>query len=312
MAKAAKALKALVLLAVAAIVALTVVGAFQRPPDHWPPNVLGSRIVVAGVPIRYAQAGHGPDVLLLHGSPGSLEDWSLIVGRLADRFRVTAFDRPGHGYSGGADLPHTPEENARVTVEVMRALGLRNVVLVGHSYGGITSLALATRNPEEVRAFVLVAARGYSPVTVDPLFRVLATPLFGAGFAAFVGPWIGPGHIESGIRASFRPNVDLIPAGFVTQRVAIWNRPTVTTTLSQERVTLWAALDGMSPHYSKIRKPVVVVCGEDDERPYRDGQRLARDIPSARLVTFPNTGHYVQYARPDDLAHIVEQAAAAP
>jgi pimeloyl-ACP methyl ester carboxylesterase len=305
-------LKALAALAVVVVLALTLLGAFQRPADHWPSNVLGSRIVVAGVPIRYAQAGHGPDVLLLHGSPGSLEDWSPIVDRLADRFRVTAFDRPGHGYSGGADLPHTPEENARVTVEVMRALGLRNVVLVGHSYGGITSLALATRNPEEVRAFVLVAARGYSPVVVDPLFRVLAAPLFGAGLAAVVGPWIGPAQIESGIRASFGPNVDLIPAGFVAQRVAIWNRPTVATTLSQERVTLRASLDGMSPHYSEIRKPVVVVCGENDERPYRDGRRLARDIPNARLVTFPNTGHYVQYARPDYLARIIEEAAAPP
>jgi pimeloyl-ACP methyl ester carboxylesterase len=306
------ALKGLVAVAAVVGVALTLVGALQRPADRWPANALGTRIVVSDVPVRYAQAGHGPDVLLLHGSPGSIEDWSPIVGRLTDRLRVTAFDRPGHGYSGGADLPHTPDENARFTLELIRTLGLRNVVLVGHSYGGITGLALAERNPEEIRAFVLVAARGYSPVIVGPLFRVLAVPFFGAGVAAAVGPWIGPGQIDSGIRASFGPNADLIPPGFVARRVAIWNRPTVAVTLSQERVTLAAALDAMSPHYPEIRKPVVLVCGEDDERPYRDVGRLARDIPNARLVTFPNTGHYVQYARPDDLARIIEDAAAAP
>jgi pimeloyl-ACP methyl ester carboxylesterase len=304
--------KALVMAAIVVAIALTLVGAFQRPADRWPASVPGSRVVVAGIPIRYTQAGTGPDVLLLHGAPGSIEDWSPIVGRLAERFRVTAFDRPGQGYSGGADLPHTPEENARVTLELVRTLGLRNVVLMGHSYGGITGLALATRNPEEIRAFVLVSARGYSPVIVGPLFRVLAVPLFGAGFAAAVGRWIGPAQIESGIRASFAPNTDLIPPGFIAQRVAIWNRPTVTVTLSQERVSLAAALDAMSAHYREIRKAVIVVCGEDDERAHRDGERLAREIPNARLVTFPHTGHYVQYTRPDDLARIIEDAATAP
>lgn len=305
-------LKVVAVLVVLVAVALTAVGAFQRPDTAIPPGAVGSHLVVEGVSLRYAQTGSGPNVLLLHGSPGSVEDWAPIVERLAGRFRVTAFDRPGHGYSGGHDRPHTPQENARTTLELVRALSLEDVVVVGHSYGGMAALALATRNPREVRAFVIVASRAYSPVHVDPLFRLLAVPNLGAGFAAVVAPWIGPGQIEAGIRASFGPNVALLPAGLVAERIRIWNRPTVTTTLSQERVTLGAALDEMAPHYPEIHKPVFLVYGEQDARNHRDAERLAREIPGARLTSLPNTGHYVQYARPDELARVIAQAAGAP
>ena len=303
-------LKVVTTLGVLVIVALTGVGALQHPDTTLPPGALGTHVVVAGVPIRYAQAGRGPDVLLIHGSPGSVEDWAPIVERLSDRFRVTAFDRPGHGYSGGAELPHTPEENARIALELIRALRLRDVILVGHSYGGMTGLALAIRNPEEVRALVVVGSRAYGPASVGPLYRLLSVPMLGAGFAAVAGQSIGPGQIEAGIRTSFGPNVDLIPTGFVAERIRIWNRPSVTTSLSLERMTLEASLNAMAPHYGEIRKPVFLVCGEQDERNYRDAQRLVREIPGARLRSLPDTGHYVQFARPDDLARVIDEAAA--
>ncbi len=231
---------------------------------------------------------------------------------MADHSRVTAFDRPGQGYSGGGDLPHTPEENARVTLELIRALRLRNVVVVGHSYGGTTGLALATQNPEDARAFVIVGSRAYGPVSVGPLFRLLAVPTLGASFAAVAGPWIGPRQIETGIRAAFGPNADLIPPGFVAERTKIWNRPGVTTTLSKERMTLGAALEKMAGRYREIRKPVFLVCGDQDERNLRDATRLVREIPGATLTSLPNTGHYVQFARPDALVRVIDLAAAAP
>ncbi len=299
----------LVALVAATTAAISVLGTRQHPALEIPRGTLGRHVDVGGIPIRILQAGSGPDVLLLHGSPGSIEDWTPIVDRLAPRFHVTAIDRPGHGYSGGDRLPHTPAENAHVARAVIRTLGLRDVVLVGHSYGGITGLALAVEEAPEIRAFVLVAPRAYSPVHVDALYRVVAVPGFGAGFAALLAPFIGPAHVEEGIRASFGPNVDAIPDGFVTPRAAMWTRPTVSVTLSEERVTLAAALDAMAPRYAEIRKPVVLICGEDDERAFRDAQRLAGDLPALRLVTLPRTGHYVQFAQPEAIVNAVAEAA---
>jgi pimeloyl-ACP methyl ester carboxylesterase len=294
--------------AVVVVAGLGVVGLATEEETGIPQGVPGQHVPVEGTEVRYLQAGAGPDVLLVHGSPGTVEDWETVFARLAAHYRVTAFDRLGHGYSGGAKRPHTPAENATLALGVIRALGLRDVVFVGHSYGGATALALALREPPEVRAFVVVGTRAYGPISVDPLFRVLALPVLGKGVAAALAPLTGPGRVEAGVRGAFGPNADAIPADFVARRTLLWTRPTVAVTLSQERTTLSESLAAQSPRYPTIRKPLVVVCGEQDTN-VEDSRRLAREVPGARLVLLPNTGHYVQYARPEVVVAAVEDAA---
>ncbi len=308
----ARALGALLVLALVTGVGLSALGALQRPDTTLPPGVPGVHVVVDGVPIRYVQQGQGPDVLLLHGSPGSIEDWEPVLARLAERFRVTAIDRPGHGYSGGVEVPHTPQANAAVALGVIRALRLQDVVVVGHSFGGMTAVALALGDPAEVRAIVVVASRAYPPAPVEPLYRLLALPWLGPGLAAALAPTVGEAKIDAGVRAAFGPNSGAIPPGFVAERTRLWTRPTVTTTLSRERVELEPALRALAPHYREIRKPVYLVYGADDARAGSDGPRLARDIRGATLLSLPDTGHYVQYARPEALLEVIGHAVFMP
>jgi pimeloyl-ACP methyl ester carboxylesterase len=287
---------------------LLALGLAQHPPSDVPAEA-GRRVTVDGAPIRYVQTGAGRDVLLVHGSPGTVEDWEPVVARLAAHFRVTAFDRPGHGWSGGADLPHTPAANAAVALGLVRALGLKDVVYVGHSYGGTTGLALAEQAPPEVRAYVLVGSGAYHSAPADRLYRVLAMPVLGRGIAALLAPMVGPSRIEAGVREAFGPNASAMPADFVARRTPWWTRPTVSATLSEERVTLAASLAAQSPGYASIRRPLVLVCGDHDHN-RADMERLAREVPGARLVLLPDTGHYVQVARPEAVVTAVEEAAA--
>lgn len=289
---------------------LAVLGWTEKPNLDMPVGVPGRHVDVDGTPIRYLQAGAGRDVLLVHGSPGTVEDWEPVFAPLTTHFRVTAFDRHGHGYSGGENRPHTPAENAAVVKGLIRVLGLRDVILVGHSYGGITALVLAIEHAAEVRKFVVVGSRAYPPVNVDPLYRVLALPVLGRGLAAVLAPFVGPSRIAAGVRENFGPNQSAMPADFVAQRSPVWMRPTVTAALSEERVTLQRALEAMGPRYREITAPIVIVCGQQDVRNHEDALRLAREIPGARLVVLPDTGHYVQYARPDALIGLIEEAAA--
>jgi pimeloyl-ACP methyl ester carboxylesterase len=296
--------------ALVGLLLLAALGLVQTEPTRIPPGAAGRYATVEGLPIRLVQRGSGPDVLLIHGSPGSVEDWDGILDGLAARYRVTAYDRPGHGYSGGADPPHTPQLNAMVALGVIRALGLRDVVVVGHSYGGSTGLALALEHPSELRALVVVGSNAYAGVPVPWLYRLLAVPILGRGVAAAVAPLVGASRVEAGLRASFGPNADAIPTGFVSRRVPIWTRPSVTTTLAQERATFEGALREMADRYGSIRTPVTGVYGRQD-RNYEDGVRLCREIPGARLLTLEDTGHYVQVARPEPLVAAIEQAAGA-
>jgi pimeloyl-ACP methyl ester carboxylesterase len=291
--------------------ALAVLGWTERPNLDIPSGMAGRHLDVDGTPIRFVQAGRGPDVLLVHGSPGSIEDWETVFARLSTHVRVTAFDRPGHGFSGGHRGPHTPAANALVARAVIRTLGLRDVVLVGHSYGGITALEVAVARPAEVKAYVVVGSRAYPPVSVEPIYHLLALPVVGRGLAAVLAPLTGPARLEAGVRASFGPNAATMPRDFVARRSPIWLRPTVSAALSEERVTLEAALQSLSPRYREIRAPLSIVCGAGDGRNADDARRLAGEVPGARLVILPETGHYVQYARPDALIEVIQEAAAA-
>jgi pimeloyl-ACP methyl ester carboxylesterase len=301
----------LLALVVVAIAALAIIGLAQKADTQIPSGTAGAHLAVDGIPIRYVQRGAGPDLLLLHGSPGSLEDWEPVLERLAARYRVTAIDRPGHGYSGGVWQPHTPAENARVALAVVRQLGLRDVVLVGHSYGAVTGLELALEAPSELRAYVLVAPRAYGPVNVERIYRLVSLPIVGPGLAAALAPWIGPAKIDTGVHASFGPDADRIPADFVARRVRLWTRPTVVVSLAQERTTLEEALAGMTSRYGQIHKPVTVIYGDQDHNA-TDDARLVREIPKARGTALAGTGHYVQYARPDELIAAIDDAARGP
>ena len=105
--------------------------------------------------VHYVDAGTGPAILFFHGNP----TWSFlyrgIIARLRYRFRCIAPDYPGFGLS---DRPpgygYTPEEHARVMVEMVNHLGLDDFLVMGQDWGGPIGLAVAVAAPERVRGLV--------------------------------------------------------------------------------------------------------------------------------------------------------------
>jgi len=86
-----------------------------------------------------------PSVLLLHGITSSAQSWVRVGPELADRYRVYALDQRGHGDSikpsaGAYSLRHTADD----AIALIETLGLKRPVLMGHSWGGATAIALAS------------------------------------------------------------------------------------------------------------------------------------------------------------------------
>lgn len=106
--------------------------------------------------------GSGPAVVLLHGLPGTAQDFDDVTALLPG-VRTIAFDRPGFGYSSGGYHPWA--EQLRAIDQLLARLHVSGkVVLVGHSYGGTLALAYAESRPQRVRGLVLVdAAAGDGP-----------------------------------------------------------------------------------------------------------------------------------------------------
>lgn len=94
--------------------------------------------------IHYVDEGEGRPILLLHGNPTWSFLWRHVIVRLRDRYRCVAPDYPGFGLSERPpSYGYTPAEHAVVVRELIEALDLEGLVVVGHDWGGPIGLAAA-------------------------------------------------------------------------------------------------------------------------------------------------------------------------
>ena len=132
---------------------------------------IGQSITAAGIRTNYHDSGGaGAPVLLIHGSgPGvsAWANWRLVMPALAQQARVIAPDMVGFGYTERPQgFVYNMDAWVRQAVGLLDALGIERTDLVGNSFGGALSLALAIAHPERVRRLVLMGSAGVSfPLT---------------------------------------------------------------------------------------------------------------------------------------------------
>ena len=169
-----------------ALVASALVAGVEPPPA-------GAQFVTApdGVRIAYETRGEGPTALVfVHGWSCDRSYWRAQLASFARRYRVVAVDLAGHGESGLGRASYTIGAFGDDVAAVVRALGLRRVVLIGHSMGGSAIAEAARRLPGRVAGLVLVETTkqlgaGQSPEAVAA-FVARFRPAFPDTARAFV------------------------------------------------------------------------------------------------------------------------------
>lgn len=244
----------------------------------------------AGVRLAYDRTGSGPPVLLVHGWTANRTYWKRQVQALRDRCTVIAADLRGHGESSHPPKGYTIGALVADLEQLVRALRVPKIAVVGWSMGGMVAIELARRLGERVSALGLVStsaggfldakkpaidpegiAKTRAGLAEDPraFLRGLAPHLFKAGPASPLVPWA---------------------AGEMQKTAAH------VATACYEALLAFDA----RPHLASLRVKTAVLHGEHDRLiPLAAARTLAKGIAGAELVVFPESGHAPPLEEPE-------------
>jgi len=259
-------------------------------------------VTAGGLRLRVGRHGAGPPLLLITGIGAHLDMWAPFAQHAGER-ELVAFDPPGAGLSQRPTLPLRMTGLARVVTEMLDALGLERVDVLGYSFGGGLAQELARRAPERVRRLVLCAtAPGLGGTPPRPMAALmLATPvryyhprLLELSVAHIAGGRTARDPKALARHAGERLRHPPSPLGYAYQLCAVAG---------------WTSL----PWLHRVRAPTLVVAGENDPCvPLRNGRLLAKRLPDARLHIVKGGGHLFLLDEPENVAGTIRAFLDAP
>lgn len=236
-----------------------------------------SRSEPSGALLHRQSSGSGArDFLCLHGLVDSAAIWRKLVGPLGERGRVTCLDQRGHGESGAPPGPYRRDDLASDVVAVLDDIGSERAILVGHSMGGIVSMATALGHPERVAGLVLIGTASQCNEKTARWYERIAAAGDADGCA-------GLARAIYGRDAKREVRGDAQGIAHVTRML---------TGLHDAPLT---------PKLGAIACPVLLLVGEKDPMGSRASERIAEALPPARatLEVVPGAGHWLHVECPD-------------
>lgn len=107
---------------------------------------------VFGSKMHYIDTGSGPTILFLHGTPSWSYLWRNVIQDLQYSARCIALDMIGHGKSDFPAINYDQETQFKYLCEFIALLGLKNIIIVGHSYGANFAAWYARTHQSNVKA----------------------------------------------------------------------------------------------------------------------------------------------------------------
>ncbi|MFN3992485.1 MAG: alpha/beta fold hydrolase [Tabrizicola flagellatus] len=259
-----------------------------------PPRQASSRFG----PQEYAEAGQGPPVLVIHGTGGGYDQGLLFAHRLiAGGFRIIAPSRFGYL---GTPFPADPgpEAQADALADLLDALDLPSVAVIGGSAGAIPALALALRHPARVRALVPLVPATYVPGRpAPPPQGPVAGWIIAHGLRSDVLVWAGIRAAERRMIATLlATDPQLVDAAAPDEqaRVRAILHGILPVSLKYQGLlndARWAAAPPDFP-LAAIAAPTLAISAEDDRFGTAAAARhIARSVPGAELMMLPSGGH---------------------
>lgn len=257
--------------------------------------------------IHYRESGSGPAIVFAHGLLVDGTLWRKVTPLLENRFRCVVPDLPlgSHREPMKPDADLTPPGVARIVADFMAALDLEDVTLVGNDTGGAISQLVAANHPERLGRLVLTPCDAYENF-LPPFFRPLQ---YAAKVPGLLTALVQPVRFRVMQRGPLAFGLLISPENIDPDVLDAWVRPYLNDR-GVRRDTI-KFLRSISNRYTieaaeKLRhferSTLIAWAPEDRFFKLRYAERLAAEIPNARLVRIEDSRTFVSEDQPERLA----------
>ena len=257
--------------------------------------------------MHYIDEGSGDPIIFIPGNPSWSFESREMIKALSGKYRCIAVDHIGFGLSDKPlDYSYLPQDQAKNLEALLESLNLERITFVVGDWGGPIGLSYAIRRPEKIKSIVITNTWLWS-VKKDPYYMA---------YSAIVGGSLGRWLIRTQnfiakkvVYAAFGDKSKLTPhihKHYIEQfpnpedRKGNWVFPAQVTGASDWLESLWNQRQVLN---DKIA--VIAWGGKDIAFREKELQTWIKAFPKARVLRFPNSGHFIPEENPTELAEAI-------
>ena len=257
--------------------------------------------------LNYKIYGAGNPVLCLHGFGASLFSWRNFVTPLSQNYQLILIDLKGSGDSPKPpDSKYSTKDHAELIYQFILDHDLKNLTLVGNSFGGalclLLSIMLLEKEPGRLRALVLIDSGAYKQY-IPWYVKLIGFPILGAA-AIYLVP----------ARCAAKSILKLAyydPKKITAEQIAAYAAPIASpggkhALLETGKQIIPPNIDELVAKYKDITVPTLIIWGRQDKIISPEaGTLLDQDIPNSTLEWIDQCGHVPQEERPEATVPLV-------
>ncbi len=222
-------------------------------------------------------------LVFIHGWGVNSEIFKSLYYFLRDDFNVYDLDLPGFGNMPIKKIM-TLKDYAEFVYEFLKKNQIEKPIVIGHSFGGAVAVKLAILHPASISKLILVDASAVR----EPRHQIILIKKV----ADFLKPLLPEKLRKLILKLLGYDKTDY------AQIESLELKETFKNVISED----------LSPYFSLIKMPTLVIWGENDAvTPLTEGKLIAKFIPGAKLEIIKNTGHFVFLEKPKEFIKLIKE-----
>lgn len=240
---------------------------------------------INGQQIYYQSVGKGKNLIMLHGWGQDVSTFWPDLDYLKDDLTIWLIDLPGFGRSEPPKEKYDSGDYAKIIAEFIKKNGIKNVTILGHSFGGKVAIRVASEYPKLVDKLILVGASGLKPyASLKKYISFILAKIIKHTLPNFF-------NFKSKIRKDFYRKIesDYADAGRL------------------RGVYLKTIREDLTEYLKKIDQQTLIIWGDQDRAvPLKYGKKMYQLIKNSKMVILEDKGHFLHIHDPERFTSYVK------